>query len=153
MTSRDREWSALSKREAGAVGVDAVKGAFRRAGYTVFESEETRTPTRFAVARDRGPMYDVRVRTCRPPGGNYTFLTKSELELSESVFVVLVLLHEGESPELYLIPSLAWREPNSLLVDRDYEGLASAPEWGISLSGKSLPLLAEFNFAREAGRL
>jgi hypothetical protein len=153
VSKHDLQWSRLSKRMTSAIGLAAATGAFRKAGFTVFEADETRTPTRFAVARGKGTIYDVRVRTCRPPGGNYTFLTKSELELRESVVVVLVLLHEGESPDLYLIPSLAWQEPSSLLVDRDYEGLASAPEWGISLSGKSLPLLAEFNFAREAGRL
>ena len=153
MMERGCLWSNLSKHEAGTVGVTAAKDAFRRAGCTVFETEETRTRTRFAVARGKGPMYDVRVRTCRPPGGNYTFLTKSELELGESVIVVLVLLHDGESPDLYLIPSLAWHEPNSLLVDRDYEGLASAPEWGISLSGKSLELLSDFSFARGAQQL
>ena len=148
MTTSDHRWSSVSKREAGAVGVTTAKDAFRRAGCTIFEPEETRTPTRFALARGKGPMYDIRVRTCRPPGGNYTFLTKAEMDLSESVIVVLVLLHDGESPDLYLIPSLAWHEPSSLLVDRDYEGLASAPEWGVSLSGKSMELASGFAFER-----
>lgn len=153
MTEGHQIWSRLSKREVGVVGVGTAKNAFRRAGYTVFEAGETRTPTRFAVARGKGPTYDIRVRTCRPPGGNYAFLTKRTLQLSESVIVVLVLLHDGESTDLYLIPSLAWHEPNSLLVDRDYEGLASAPEWGISLSGKSAALLDEFKFPRRVGQL
>ncbi len=69
------------------------------------------------------------------------------------MLVVLVLLHDGESPDLYLIPSLSWREPSSLLVDRGYEGRACAPEWDISLSGKSMALLDECNFARRFGRL
>lgn len=119
------------------MGVAAAQAAFRPAGCTIFEPKETRTPTRFAHARGKAPMYDIRVRTCRPPGVNYTFLTKAEVDFSESVIVVPVLLHDGESPDLYLISSLAWRDPSSLLVDRDYEGLASAPEWGSRCPGKA----------------
>jgi hypothetical protein len=43
---------------------------------------------------------------------------------------------------------LAWRSPNSLIVSRDYEGLASEPEWGLNLSGRSMPLLGEYAIAR-----
>jgi hypothetical protein len=34
-----------------------------------------------------------------------------------------------ESPSLYLIPFIAWNQPDSLLVSRDYEGKKSKPEW------------------------
>jgi hypothetical protein len=58
----------------------------------------------------------------------------------------VVLLYPGQEPQLYLIPATAWREPNALLVDREYEGLKSAPEWGLNLSEKNAPLLAGFVF-------
>ncbi len=37
-----------------------------------------------------------------------------------------------------------------LLCDRDYVGKASAPEWGIQLTGKSQPYLEEFSFGVQA---
>ena len=46
------------------------------------------------------------------------------------------------------IPSVSWNKPNSLLVDRNYEGLKSKPEWGINLSKKNLELLEKFGFYR-----
>jgi hypothetical protein len=45
------------------------------------------------------------------------------------------LLEPGRRPQLYLIPSLDWQTPDAVLVDRNYEGAASAPEWGVNLPG------------------
>jgi len=51
-----------------------------------------------------------------------------------------LLLADGHQPQLYLVASLDWRTPDRVLVDRTYEGAASAPEWGISLPGARLGL-------------
>jgi hypothetical protein len=56
------------------------------------------------------------------------------------------VLLEDQPPDLYLIPATAWEAPNTLLVDRDYEGKQSKPEWGLNLSTKNFPLLANFRF-------
>jgi hypothetical protein len=58
----------------------------------------------------------------------------------------MVLLGEGQPPDLYLIPATEWLSPNALLVDRDYVGLKSKPEWGVQLSGRTRPLLAPYRF-------
>jgi hypothetical protein len=60
----------------------------------------------------------------------------------------LVLLLDGEAPALYLIPSMAWATPDAMLVDRDYEGLKSAPEYGISLTKRNMALLEQYEFDR-----
>ena len=55
-------------------------------------------------------------------------------------------LRLARCPSLYLIPSIAWNQPDSLLVSRDYEGKKSRPEWGLNISEKNLPLLERFPF-------
>ena len=58
----------------------------------------------------------------------------------------MVLLEEDQPPDLYLIPATAWLSPSALLVDRDYFGLKSKPEWGVQLSGRT-------NASNRSGRI
>jgi hypothetical protein len=60
--------------------------------------------------------------------------------------VALVILKNNACPELYFILSTAWQTPDDLLKDYDYnaEGLKSQPEWGISLSKRSIHLLDKY---------
>jgi hypothetical protein len=62
------------------------------------------------------------------------------------LFAAVALFFEGQRPQLYLIRSTEWKNPTSLLKSRDYPGKKSDPEWGITLSKKNMPLLAQFEF-------
>lgn len=146
-------WGDLTKQEVGKLGTDIAQARFVAQGFEIFSLSGSSTATTFGVRRANGPGYEVRVRTCRLPRGNYTFFTKRSLDLADDRLVVLVLLEDGRPARVFLIPSTAWREPSPLLVDRDYEGLKSEPEWGIQLSGRSMPLLEEFDFAAQARTL
>jgi hypothetical protein len=89
-----------------------------------------------------GQQIEVHVRTLRTPV--YAFWLKKHFHLASNRLAALVLLLDGQPPAAYLVPAVAWREPNALLVSRDYEGLASEPEWGLNLSGRTLPMLDEY---------
>ena len=145
-------WSDLSKPQVAGAGVQLISQKFTSAGFSVATPSE-RTPTRLVVQRYGGPAYAVRVATCRPPGGNYAFFTKKSMGLADDTLVALVLLQDGCAPDLFLIPTVAWRDPSPLLVDREYEGMQSEPEWGISVTGKSRPLLEPFMFSRQISHL
>lgn len=142
-------WAQMNKREVSARGVEEIVERFRREGFAVDEDRE-RGRTRLRVKRGDGHSYEVRVATIRPPGGNYAYFTKASFRPSSDLLAALVLLEDGHDPSAFLIPSTAWQQPTPLLCDRDYEGKASAPEWGIQISGKSRPFLEEFSFAQQA---
>ncbi len=59
----------------------------------------------------------------------------------------MALFLDRQEPELYLIPSFVWKEPNELFVDKDYEGWKSEPEWVIRLSQKNMPRLRQYAFS------
>ncbi len=141
-------WNQMTKHEVAARGLEEITGRFRSEGFTVAEDRD-RGRTRLHVKRATGPSYEVRVATMRPPGGNYAFFTKASFRPSEHLLAALVLLEDGHDPLAFLIPSAAWSKPTPLLCDRDYEGKASAPEWGIQVTGKSRPFLDEFSFGRQ----
>ncbi|WP_289600611.1 hypothetical protein [Allofournierella massiliensis] len=62
----------------------------------------------------------------------------------------LLLFSNGYLPDCYVIPSQTWTIPNALFVERNYDkpGQKSAPEWGINLSKKNLPLLEPYKEER-----
>ncbi len=149
-TDADRmAWSRLSKGEVTEVGVALVRERLVAEGLRVTDDEITGR-TRLLATRPGARTYRVRVATCRPPGGNYAYFTKASFEIADDQLAALVLLEEGRSASAFLIPSAAWRTPSPLLCDRDYVGKASAPEWGIQLTGKSQPYLEKFSFGVQA---
>jgi hypothetical protein len=80
-------------------------------------------------------------------------MQKTVFPLSDQRLLALVLLAADKAPDLYLIPATAWSTPNALLVDRNYPGLKSKPEWGIQLSKRSVPILEKYRFADSVERL
>jgi hypothetical protein len=66
----------------------------------------------------------------------------------EHLYLALGLLLERQPPELYLIPSIAWKNGNGMFVNHDYEGLKSKPEWGLNISKKNMPLLEPYRFEK-----
>ena len=50
------------------------------------------------------------------------FSCGEKFDLSTDLYLALAVLDEGSEPRLFLIPSEAWKELNTLLVDRDYIG-------------------------------
>ena len=54
----------------------------------------------------------------------------------------------AETPDFFLIPSEAWKVPNEVFVDRNYDkpGQSSKPEYGINISNKNYDILEFFKF-------
>jgi hypothetical protein len=132
-------WSRPNHIQVGEYGEQFVKTEFMRQGLDVRHADVDRRRYELIVRRRDGPWVDVLVRTVR--GHNYIFFHKDRFVLRPDFLIAVVILWEGEPPACYLFPSEACKEPNRLLVGHDYEGKQSAPEWGISLSQRGIPLL------------
>ncbi|MCG8028758.1 MAG: DUF4365 domain-containing protein [Candidatus Thiodiazotropha taylori] len=113
-------------------------------GFQVYGSEVDDRGIDFVARYEKGPYFSMQVKSIREKG--YVFLQKEKFQISSDWYLALAILNQGKEPELYLVPSEAWVSPNSLLVDREYEGKKSKPEWGLNLSAKNIPLLEEYVF-------
>jgi len=120
-------------------------------GYQVYTTEVDDRGIDFVTRYETQPFLTVQVKSIR--SFSYVFLRKDKFELSQNMALALVLLQEGREPELYFIPSLVWKSPNALFVSRDYIGKKSAPEWGLNLSQKNMPLLEQYSFDRMMEKL
>ena len=135
-----RRWSALDRPQLREVAIGLARRSLEDAGYTVAGPFDQRSNI---LAADGGHVpLEIHVRTSR--NFNYTFLTKANFQPADDRAALLVLLLDDDHPRLYLIPSRAWETPNGLLVDREYDDLASDPEWGLTLSADKLSLLERF---------
>jgi hypothetical protein len=127
-------WADLNHLQVGRYGEYFAKMALVRAGFDVFSPEVDDKGIDFVLRIDGDtPRYhDVQVKTVRRT--NYVFLRKDQFRRTPNLLLALVILDEGREPDMYLIPSRAWREAKPPFVDRDYDGKRSAPEYGLMLS-------------------
>ena len=139
-------WSRLNHLQVGRFAEYFVKMEFALHGFEVFTSEVDDRGIDFITRHESTGFLEIQVKSVR--GFNYIFLRKDKFPVSPERMAAIVLLRENKPPDLYLIPATAWNSPNALLVDRDYEGKSSDPEWGLNISNKNLPLLMEYEFDR-----
>jgi hypothetical protein len=137
-------WGKLNRQQVGAFCEYFVKMELTMYGFQVYATEVDDRGIDFVARYENGPYLSVQVKSVRKSG--YVFMQKEKFQLAEDLYLALAILNEGMEPNLYLIPSVIWREPNSVFVDRNYEGLKSKPEWGINISIKNIPLLSKYSF-------
>ena len=142
------DWSQLNRIQLGRDAEYFAKMEFTMFGYDVYTGEVDDKGIDFVVRKhsDTGGTryYDIQVKSTL--GLNYVFMQKSKFRLNDGLYLALVLFTLGQSPEIYLIPSTRWQETDKLFKYYPYEGLKSAPEYGLNLSKTKLALLEEFRF-------
>src|SRR5262249_49771809 len=102
----DDRWSELSRSELIALGRTAVTERLESLGYAV-TAPTSRIDSKLQVRTLSGRSIEVFVSTQRV--GGYVFWTKRRLQPAGDRFAAIVLLADGENPDLYLVPSTEWR--------------------------------------------
>lgn len=141
-------WNKLNRQQVGAYSEYFVKMELTMYGFQVYTTEVDDRGIDFVARYNNGSYFSIQVKSIREAG--YVFMQKDKFTPSKDLYLALVILNEGKEPNLYLIPSTAWQEPNDLLKDNNYEGKQSKPEWGLNLSGKNMSLLKNYSFSQVA---
>ncbi len=144
-------WSRLNKQQVGAYAEYFIKMELTMYGFQVYKTEVDDRGIDFIARHGEGSFIEVQVKSLRSVG--YLFMQKDKFNLRQNLYLALGLLFEGQPPDLYLIPSLVWARPDSIFVSRDYEGLASKPEWGLNLSNKNMPTLEPYRLEQTVNEL
>ena len=138
----EHAWGALNRQQVGAYAEYFVKMALTLHGFQVYGTEVDDRGIDFVARYESGPFIEIQVKSLRTKG--YVFMRKDKFQPREGLYLALALLFDGLAPDIYLVPSLAWLEDESVFVSRDYEGLKSQPEWGLSLTKKSMVALEAY---------
>ena len=136
-------WEHLSPLQLGRYAEYFVKMELTRHGFDIYTSEVDDRGIDFVIRKDAATYYDVQVKSVR--NWNYIFFSKDKFKLRRNLLAVVAIFVENEPPHLFMIPATAWQKPNALLVDRDYAGKKSKPEWGLNSSQKNRQLLNQFS--------
>ena len=139
------KWSLLNSLQLGRYSEYFAKMEFTLNGFDVFTSEVDNKGVDFIVKLNN-QYFEVQVKSARD--NNYIFFPKDKFELKQNLLATIILFQDFHNPEIFLIPSLEWQSPNTLLVSRDYEGKKSKPEWGFSRTIKNRDLLLNYQFNR-----
>ena len=125
-------WAALNHLQTGRHGEDFAKISFGRAGFDLFSPEvDDRASTSCCASTPTCRYYDVQFKTVR---SSYVFMRKDKFRLTSNLLLALVIVGAGSEPEMYLIPANTWWGRQATFADRDYDGLKSAPEYGLTVS-------------------
>lgn len=145
------QWSDLNTQQVGTYSEYFVKMELTMHGFQVYGTEVDDRGIDFVARHGHGPFLEVQVKSLRSIG--YVFMRKEHFRPADNLHLALALLFEGQAPQLFLIPSTVWNAPDSVFVDRNYDGLKSAPEWGLNLSQKNMSALEPYRFERMVERL
>ncbi len=151
LESQAFDWSGLNRAQLGRYGEYLVKMELALHGLDVYVPEVDDKGIDLLVRLAPGRYAELQVKSVRSM--TYTYMRKSSFPLDASRFLALVLFGASRTPDVYLVPSSAWLQPNSVFVDRDYVGLKSAPEWGVQLSAQAMPLLERYRLAAQLEQL
>lgn len=139
------KWSQLSPLQLGKYGEYYAKMEFSSYGFDVYTSEVDDHGVDFVAKNIKtGIFYEVQVKSLYK--SNNVILSKDKLVLDEQHLVCFLHFVEGKLPKVYIIPAIAWKHPNEVLADRNYDkpGQKSKPEWGINYSQKNISLLEPY---------
>lgn len=143
----NKNWSILNSLQLGRYAEYFAKMEFASYGLEVFSSEVDDRGIDFIVKDNRGRFMEIQVKSLR--GTGYVFAQKSKFNLTnQNLFMTLLIFKEGQMPDIFLIPSEAWKIPNEVFVDRNYDKpeQTSKPEYGINISNKNYNILEIFKF-------
>ncbi|MBN2794581.1 MAG: DUF4365 domain-containing protein [Clostridia bacterium] len=116
---------------------------FSSYGLEVYTSEVDDHGIDFIAKTKLGNYIELQVKSARHT--NYVFMQKNKWNIeSESTYLVLLIFADNKLPDVYLVPATDWKMPNTLLSDKNYEGLKSVPEYGINISKKNEHLLNNY---------
>jgi hypothetical protein len=136
-------WSKLNSLQLGRYAEYYSKMEFASYGFEVYTSEVDDHGIDFIVKTKSGIFLEIQVKSVLKT--KYVFMQKEKWNIeSPTTYLSLLLFEDGKLPETYLIPATAWKTPNVLLGDKDYEGLKSKPEYGLNLSKRNMQLLQEY---------
>jgi hypothetical protein len=138
------QWGNLNRLQVGRYAEYFFKMQFVLLGFDVYSAEVDERGIDFVLRQEPDRYWDVQVKSIRKSG--YVFFQKSKFRIRPTLLAAIAVFKDGFEPDLFLIPSTEWKEPTGVFVDRQYDRLKSAPEFGINLSNKGIASLEKFRF-------
>jgi hypothetical protein len=139
------KWSNLNHIELNRYGKELITNKLIQLGMSIRELNKD-----LIAHGPNGVEKRIQVK-CIRSSTKYVLLPKSRFDANdEELILLLIIFHETKQPDYYLIPSIAFKEPNDLFKDRDHY---EVPEYGMNVSAKNLDLLNNYKLDNNVDEL
>lgn len=134
-----------NRQKLGTFGEYYAKMALASYGMSIYTSEVDDHGIDF-VAEVNDDFLKFQVKTIRK-GTGYVLLKEKYFKISDSkLYLLLLVLVDGEHSAVYMIPTSAWEnKEKTIFVHRPNY---SEPEYGINISAKNMDQLEEFKLEK-----
>ena len=143
-------WTRLNSLQLGKYAEYFAKMEFASYGLEVYTSEVDDRGIDFIVRDLHGRFCEIQVKSLRSL--SYVFMQKSKFNIdNNNLYLTLLIFKQDHLPDIFLIHSGAWKEPNEVFVDKDYDKpeQKSKPEYGINISRKNYHILERYYFKNQ----
>ena len=140
------DWSRgnLTAQKLGTFCEYYAKMALASYGLNVYTAEVDDHGIDF-VAESKNGFLKFQVKSIRISTSQYVFMRKDYFDIEDkNLYLLLILLTDGEYPDVYMIPTSAWQQENRVFVYHSYEGKKSKPEYGVNVSKKNMVELEKY---------
>jgi len=126
----------------GRIGELLMKAEFLKRDFDVYSTEVDNDGIDFVVKNLNKNYFDIQVKATNQ---KYIFMKKAVFQPRGNLYLAMLILDQKQNNHFLLIPSLDFlnNTRDSFLVDRNYEGKISPPEYGIYSNGKYLKALID----------
>lgn len=142
-------WSRkeLTSQKLGTFCEYYAKMSLASYGLSIYTSEVDDHGIDFVAETLKG-FLKFQVKSIRQ-GTKYVYMQKDTFDISDgSLYLILILLKDGEHPDMYIIPTSAWVNTNSrLFVYRPYNDKKTPPEYGINISHRNMFELTQYKIS------
>ena len=136
--------SNLTSQKLGTFCEYYAKMTLASYGLAIYTAEVDDHGIDFVAESSKG-FLKFQVKSVRLASTRYVFMPKEYFDIEDkSLFLLLILLTDGEYPDVYLIPTSAWKQDSKLFVYHAYEGKKSDPDYGVNISQKNMPELEKY---------
>ena len=137
----------MNKHEINKAGITFAETLFEKQGFSLDRSLVTKGPVDF-IASLKGKIMKIKVRAISQMG-SYVFMEKRRFNICDpDLFMAVTYMpHSKDENILYLVPATEWGKNIYPFRGKDYPGLISEPEWGISFSKKAKDAMEPYRFS------
>ena len=136
--------SSLTPQKLGTFCEYYAKMALVSYGLDIYTSEVDDHGIDF-VAESKNGFLKFQVKAIRTAKSQYVFMREEYFDIEDNaLYLFFMLLTDREHPEIYIIPTSAWKQESKAFVYHDYEGKKSKPEYGVNVSKKNKAELEKY---------
>ena len=132
------DWNSLTYIQSGKYAEYYTKMEFSLYGFEVYVPEIDDRGIDFIVRKNH-KFFEIQVKSLRK--FDTVSLKKSKFDiLNENLFLTFILFTQKRLPDIFLIPAIKWKEPNTLFHD-------NKDTYTLNVNEKNIDILNKYKFS------